>query len=541
MTTWLTAPLVVKEARALAPIWLGTVLTIVAGAQAGMVAGSVFAFMLGAAALGVFSIGHEYAHRTLTSLLAQPLSRSRLLMSKVVVLAPLLVLLSLVAALVPLRTDGIERLLGDGTLGARWGLAIVVLTPLLGLSVAPWLTMVFRSPMAGLVFTLAVPAALWIAGQIARAVSVDFDFVALEIGSPFEYGPALVLITIGVLAVSIVAIVHGRTLFYGLEALDAPRDFVPAAAGRLPLVGTADAPSHRRRVARRGPLLLLVRKEVRLYGLVFALPALYAAGWSAMWLAGTSAYFAGDSFDALAGMYGLFIAVLVGAISVAEERALGTDNMRILQPWPSWKLSLVKLATVGLMTLLLGLAVPTALEAAMPMIGNAGAVGPTWTFFTFYLPKPLNGSAATILLTALVSSYVSTLCVGGLRALLVALPVSFSLSALYLNMLFVSERLYRTIVEGLYGRSDRPWWFGLPTATNGDYRTVFLYSRWIAAAAFIGFVALMLFLCVRTSRSGERGMTLAKAQLPWVAVYVACAAVLIRGGGAVLEWWAFTH
>ena len=541
MTTWLTATHVVKEARALAPIWLGAVVTIVAGAQAGMVAGSVLAFILGAAALGVFSIGHEYAHRTLTSLLAQPLSRSRLLMSKVVVLAPLLVLLSLVASMVLVRADGIERLLGDGTLGTGWALAIVLLTPLLGLSVAPWLTMVFRSPMAGLVFTLAVPAALWIAGQIARAVSVDFDFVALEVGSPFEYGPALVLTTIGVLAVSIIAIVHGRTLFFGLEALDTPRDLVPATVERLPRARTAAVTSHGTRGGRRGPLLLLVRKEVRLYGLAFALPALYAAGWIAMWLAGTGAYFAGDSIDALAGMYGLFIALLVGAISVAEERALGTDSMRILQPWPFWKLSLVKLATVGVMTLLLGLAVPTALEAALPIIGNSGAVGPTWTFFRFYLPSPLSGSAAAILLTALVSSYVSTLCVGGLRALFVALPLSFSLSSLYVNVLFASERLYRTVVASLYGRSDRPWWYGLPTATNGDYRTVYLYSQWVATLAFIGFVALMLFLYVRNSRSGERGTNLAKTQLPWVAVYVAFAAVLVRGGSAVIEWWVFTH
>jgi hypothetical protein len=539
MTTWLPSTLVLKEGRALAPIWLGAVVTIVAAAQAGLLAGSMLAFILGAAALGVFSIGHEYSHRTLTSLLAQPLSRSRLLLSKIAVLAPLLALLSLVAALVLLRADGIERVLGGGTLGARWRLAIVLLTPLLGLSVAPWLTMVFRSPMAGLVFTPAVPAALWIAGQIARAASVDFDFVELEVGSPFAYEPALVLITVGVLALSIVAIVHGRSLFVGLEALDTPRDLVPFRVERLPLARTEAVTTHRRGAGRS--LFLFVQKEVRLYGLAFALAALYAAGWSAMWLAGTGAYVAGDSFDVLGGMYGLFVAVVVGAISIAEERALGTADMQILQPWPFWKLSLVKLATVGVIALVLGLALPTGLEAALPLIGDPGAVGPSLGLFRFYLPAPLSGGTATILLTTLFSCYASTLCVGGLRALLVALPLSFGLASLFPNLFFTIDRFHRAVLAHLYGPSDRPWWDGLPTATNADFRTSFLYSRYAATAALIGFTALILLLCLRNFRSGERGTNVARTQLPWVVLYVALAVVLIRGGGAVLEWWVFTH
>jgi hypothetical protein len=85
----------------------------------------------------------------LTSLLAQPLSRSRLLLSKVVVLAALLVLLSLIAALVLLRADGIVHMLGGDSAASQWRLAIVVLTPLLGLCVAPWLTLVFRNATAG--------------------------------------------------------------------------------------------------------------------------------------------------------------------------------------------------------------------------------------------------------------------------------------------------------------------------------------------------------------------------------------------------------
>ena len=563
MTTLFPRALIVKEGRALAPIWLGAAVTIIAGTQAGMLDGALLAFVLGAAALGVFSIGHEYGNRTLTSLLAQPLSRSRLLLSKVVVLAPLLVLLSLVAAFVLFRADGIERMLGgaahaptpaqgdigrlgalaahpvDATLASRWRLAIVVLTPLLGLCVGPWLTMVFRNATAGLVFTLAVPAALWIAGQIARAASVGFDFVDLEVGSPFGYSPALVLMIVGVLIVCLIAAVHGRLLFIGLEALDTPRDLLPATLKRRPLAEKARVTSTRTGARRRGPLLLFVRKEVRLYGLAFAIAGLYAIGWIALWLAGAVTYLADSTFQSLASMYALFIAMLVGAISIAEERALGTADTQILQPWSFWKQCLTKLATVSLVSLVLGLAVPVGLEAVLPLIARSRSVGPDLGFFRYLLPNPLNGAVATILLTMFFSSYVSSLCVGGLRALLAALPLSFSLASLSTYLSYAVDWLWHT-VRVSYGLREF-WWNGLPTAADEDFRTLFLYSRWMATITFLGFAALLLFLLLRNVRSGELGTSLAKKQLPCVAVYVAVAIVSLRGGESVLRWWLLTH
>ena len=580
-TTLVPGALIAKEGRALAPIWLGAVVAIVVGTSAGMLTGALLAFILGAAALGVFSIGHEYGNRTLTSLLAQPLSRSRLLLSKVLVLAPLLVLLSLVAAFVLFRADGIERMLGggahapivhaaqgnlgrfgalaaqpvDAVLVSRWQLAIIVLTPLLGLCVAPWLTMVFRNVTAGLVFTLAIPSALWIAGQFARAASVEFDFVDLEVGSPFGYSPALVLMIVGMLIVCVIAAVHGRLLFVSLEALDTPRDLFPARAKQQPLAETARVTPARRHSHQRRPLLLFVQKEVRLYGLVFALAGLYAIGWSALWLAQADTYLADDSFELLATMYGLFVVLLVGAISIAEERAMGTADTQFLQPWPFWKLCLVKLATVSVIALVLGLAVPSGLETVLPLIGGSWwTLGPTWDYFRFYLPSPLSNAGVTLLLTTFFSGYVSSLCVGGLRALLVVLPSSFTLASLYAGVLVGLARLEDAVTTRLYGPGppcvpggsietcQRPWWAGRTTV---DFKTDFIppytYSRWMTTIAFIGFVALILFLYQRNFRSGERGAAMAKKQLPWVAVYVALAAVLIGGGEALLRVWMLTH
>jgi ABC-2 family transporter len=536
VTASLPGALIAKEGRALAPIWLGAVVAIIAGTSAGMLTGALLAFILGAAALGVFSIGHEYGNRTLTSLLAQPLTRSRLLLSKAVVLASLLVLLSIITALVLLRANGIERMLGGNSAASQWRLAIVVLTPLLGLCVAPWLTMLFRNATAGLVFTLAVPSVLWIAGQIARAASVDFDFVDLEVGNPFGYGPALTLMTVGVLAVSIVAALHGRKLFVGLEALDAPRDLLPSIR-RRPFAGATHVAS--RHARRRGPLVLFVKKEVRLYGLAFALAALYAIGWIALWLARADTYLADNSFEFFAGMYGLFIALLVGATSIAEERALGTADTQFLQPWPFWKQWLTKAATVSAISLVVGLAVPRTLQAVLPLIQSSRPAGPDLGDLRFFLPNPLNGGVAMILLATLFSCYVSSLCVGGLRALLAALPLSFSLASLCTYLLYSVYALQRTL-RIKYGLREF-WWQGLPTATPQDFRTAFLYSQWMAAIAFLGFVAMLSFFLLRNFNSGERGTTTARTQIPWLVVYVVIAAVLIRGGDSLLTWWLLTH
>ena len=399
--------------------------------------------------------------------------------------------------------------------------------------------MVFRNATAGLVFTLAIPSALWIAGQIARAASVDFDFVELEVGSPFGYGPALALMIIGLVATSLIAAVHGRALFVGLEALDTPRNLLPSAVKRRPPTEQAYATSHTNGPTQRRPTALLraersapLRTGVRPRGSVCDRMDCVVAR-TGRHLPG------GHSFGLFAAMYGLFITLMVGAMSIAEERAMGTADTQLLQPWPFWKQWLGKLATVGLISLLAGLAVPRILQFVFPLIDSSRPVGPDMGDLRFILPSPLTGGVATILLAVLFSSYVSTMCVGGLRALLVALPSSFTLASLCASMFYAVYRLEHTlrVKSGL----RELWWNGLPTATPDDFRRSFLYSQWVSGIAFLGFVALTLILYQRNFKSGERGTTMAKKQLPWLVAYVALAVVLSRGSGALLEWWLLTH
>ena len=82
-----------KEVRALALPWLAILACMVAprvvdAPRLGPIA--VIAYVLGTAALGALSIGHEYTGRTLSLLLSLPARRERLLAVKLGVLAALL-------------------------------------------------------------------------------------------------------------------------------------------------------------------------------------------------------------------------------------------------------------------------------------------------------------------------------------------------------------------------------------------------------------------------------------------------------------------
>ena len=98
-----------KEVRALAVPWLACIVAMIVPAvvySPGIFGGvSVAAYVLGAAALGALSIGHEYTGRTLDLLLTLPARRERLLLFKLGALAAMLLALWVVAGTLVFRDD----------------------------------------------------------------------------------------------------------------------------------------------------------------------------------------------------------------------------------------------------------------------------------------------------------------------------------------------------------------------------------------------------------------------------------------------------
>jgi hypothetical protein len=183
MSAWMPhSPGVTKEIRALLPTWLASIAAIFAATvvqEAGYSRFPSFAFLLGLLALGAQSVGHEYTHRTLPVFLTLPTDRGRLLLNKLTVLIVMLLTVSALAWLMLFRDPAFVKHVDSRVLVVGMAAAFFL---------APWLTVICRNSHAGIVFSIAVPAVLLIAGDligVARygigggALIDDFKFAFL--------------------------------------------------------------------------------------------------------------------------------------------------------------------------------------------------------------------------------------------------------------------------------------------------------------------------------------------------------------------------
>jgi hypothetical protein len=373
-----------KEVRALLPVWLGCLALMVAGAAADHGALRDFVMMFycaGSVALGALSIGHEYAHGTLPLLLSQPGSRARLFLLKQSVLAVMLLIMAWVASSIVLVPSSVTA-------------GFVALSALGGLFIAPWLTMVARNPLAGTVFTIVIPGLLWM---------VVIGFVA----DPLK----LVVFWRGMLGLSAVAAVLSWRGFMRLEAIEGRGADVrwPTAARLAP-------------ARSRHPIWLLVKKELSLQQLTFAVAGIYLLGWATASLLVRVDSRSEDLFGALTALYSGLLALVIGSLASAEERHLGTLEWQVLLPMASWKKWIVKAGMAIGLVMLLAIGLPALLLSV-----SGGAI----RINAWY--------ACAILLMTTASLYVSSLSTTGLRALLVSLPVSFGL--MYLIVWWVQSQL----------------------------------------------------------------------------------------------------
>ena len=444
-----------KELRALWPAW--TVAAVSIGAltrwsnSRDAELGWIVAFV-GALTLAGQSIGHEYTYGTLPILLAQPVQRSRLLFAKAAAAVPLIVALVLVALAVLPATDN------------RGPSAWPVLALVSGLAAAPWLTMVCRGPLAGVLFASSITALAHIAAEVAlllRYGSID------DRGSEQSAFRAAVLVT-GLSGSALIAAIAGWRLFMRLEVTSGPAPGIDL--GRWwPTRPTADALSPTM-PAQHHPLWLLALKELRLQQLTLVVTPLFAVGWVALVMMWRSDPEAREILNAVGFVYYGSLAVLIGSLASAEERQLGTHEWQTLLPLAMWQQWAVKLAIVLSLALIISVGVPTLLAA--------GAVGiRAWHI-------------GVIALMAVGSLYISSLCRSGLHALAWSVPVLFvALSLLGSRlgpMLFTNEWL---LAGALTAAGTAAAWFGFenhrtttPTARRVSWQALVMAAGPLIAA-----------------------------------------------------------
>ena len=474
-----------KEIRGLSPAWLACLaaMAVAAGLGGRVQLLGLFAYLIGAVALGGLSLGHGSNCRTLTLLLSQPASRHRLLLEKMGVLALMLLALCGVAWLALFDPD---VRWGLGARAARTSWAVALGLPLLcGLFVAPFLTMACRNALAGVVFALAIPAAVWLASNLTAAMAyggaVATRSKLASSRSSFSWR--------GMVIVCAIAAVANWWMFVRLEAIESRGmeltlpAWVPGLSGRARAMPAAPPAS-----TRRPATWLLVKKELRLQQLTFAVSALYVVGWVALLAFGP---FAPASRTTLMFMLTVFhsgaIPLLAGSLASAEERKLGTLEWQLLLPMAGWKQWVLKTAVaVGVaLTMTLGLpALLLSISASQEM-----GLGP--------LASALIGWA--VIPVVVTSLYVSSVSSNGLRALLIAVPAVLVMVAF---TIVYAARWYWWLSQGWGPRS---WMYGQPGIFGVSGLLSMALLDVLAIVMYAGALGMLLRYTMTNHQSAEDG------------------------------------
>ena len=489
---------VAKELRALLPAFVATLVTIMLATQTDphvRLRLLLLVACLGPIVLGSMSIGHEYAYRTLTLMLGQPVARARLFATKAAVLMPMVA--AIAVAVFFALPDGLERFEdARGQTGA-----LLILAPLCGLCLAPALSMLCRSSLAAMVFTIAIPVLVTMAAQIAGTATHGF-------GNPRAVNEFAFAVTWP--AIALLCLAGGFLtwhLFRRLQAIEGLTEL------ELPSVMRGEAV--RRPVARvHGPWSALIRKELRLQQLAYVVAFLYVIAASGIWsLQVYAPEFPRIPIEALSLMYSGLLAILIGAVASAEERQLGTLAAQLLQPLAMWKQWAVKVGTVVGVSLLLAIALPLLVNALVET-PDARLV-PAAPYGVRHLQRAL---VPMIVLTS-ASLYVSSLSSSGIRAMIASIP---AIVAGGLVSMIASSLLMPATLQAV-----RDAVVGSPQAERvAAYRTI----QWVTdAGLLVGlvlFAATAFWLGYANHRRLDRSPSTLVVQVAILAAIVAGIAVL---------------
>jgi ABC-2 family transporter protein len=463
-------PALEKEVRALLPTFVASAAAVILGALVTFSAARPFvvaAFCWGVLALGAHSIGHEYAHRTLPLLLAQPASRNRILARKALVLLPMVLGLTMIAG-ASLRAAGFERIWRADELET-----LLVFAPLSAISLAPWLSMLARGTLPGIVFTMGIMGALILAGEFAATLRYGYrDRLVVEL-----FKVSLLWSTIPPLCAA--AAIAAWRQFGRLQAIDGHRDLqIPG------WVSPARASAPAGGVRRQHPFWMLLRKEIHLQQITFVVVAIYVVAWTALWaLEHQAPEVPRLPLQPLTALYRALIAVLIGSVASAEERHLGTLPSELLLPIAAWKQWAIKAATALGLALLLGIALPYVLYAVVPPPDDP-------------MPLRLRREPPVVILLTMLSLYVSSLCGSAVRAMVASIPVVVG-SALYTGAAagLVTDIAVRAVRAATVSESNR-----VRVLQRMAMETRIQYALILAAIVTI---ALLLRFAFVNHRSGE--------------------------------------
>jgi len=406
----------------------------------------LFGYPFGCFLMGASAFGSEFEQRTLASLLAQPKSRGAVFREKMAVLAGLLFLATanLVLLLPPLASSG-----DQGSNGYE-----IILVALFAFCGGPLFSLLSRSTLAGLVFSVTVPPILYLAATLGLQgiARVRFPEEAL----PLEW--TTWLLAGGIPVYLLTTLVLGWHQFRDLQLREG------GAGGRAesklhPLSLPLDL-----LLARIFPVASatgqLIRKELRLQVVPWLVASLMIGLW-ALWLGlrfvatseeGLRILNEVGSLTLLAGLLGGLLVISTGAACIAEERELGTLEWQLTQPASLARQWRIKLGVTTAVSLGLGVALPGVLLRlgfGREELRNGWGEPELWPLLIY--------SGLLLFLLAL-SIYASSICRNTMRATAAAVGIGAGMAGIIgLIILFLGNHLDDRI-------SRNPWESYLPMA-----------------------------------------------------------------------------
>jgi ABC-type transport system involved in multi-copper enzyme maturation permease subunit len=491
-------PLARKELRALGPTWLACAIAI--GAAGGLNArayddAALLACALGTISLGALSVGHEYTNRTLGRLLALPVTRRQIYLVKLIILAAAVITLTVLAWWL-LFDEPHSFHVQDFRRRIPW------VAGLLGLLVAPALTMLCRGPLAAVVFTAALPGVLGIVGIFGGTAWYGL----VDVGAVDRLRS--VLFWSGLVVGWMAGAMGSWRLFMQLEAIDV-RDATVGLPDWLRLGARAITDSAPRR---QHPLWALFKKEFRLQQLTFIVLAIYAVVLATLTFRsrGGSA-FAADAMVPLSLAYLMLGGILIGSLASAEERHFGMIEPQILLPVRAWQQWLLKCAVVVALSLLLSF-------LTTEVLVSLGGLSRIQT-----MRGPGFGLIGIVLMLTVLSLYVSSLSTSGVKAMATSLPVGLAAMMLgHLVMLTIASSRYRWVDYRLVAHQS---------SSAQLARTQIVAYQHTLDNVFTGMAAglalLLLVFGYVNHRSVERGFRRLTPQATTIGAYVVVCLVLM--------------
>ena len=300
------------------------------------------------------AFGSEFEHRTLGQWLVQPRSRGDLYREKLGVAGGIAGTAAVIFFLTTGQSMGHDLL----ELALIFGSLLI-----LGLASAPFFTLISRSTLAGFVFTLTVPMALYLILQTLLDVYHARVYPDLLYRSSEEQG---VLWVGGVIYLGAMALAGWR-VFKRLEWREGGAGG-SSTLGLYALTGAWDRWLDRRWLGKPATAQL-IRKELRLHVVPWLIAGILIGFWglsllirkwapeSELGVAASNPY----TVTLYAGILGVFIFLVTGAGSIAEERVLGTLEWQWTQPIPMARQWRIKVGVATALALTLGLVLPAAL------------------------------------------------------------------------------------------------------------------------------------------------------------------------------------